>query len=105
MMKNETAEQLKKQGFWQDCLSIKNLDSFIWAGKEISLEDYLKDEEKNFHPSLSELIKTCGDKFTSLKKIGENEWVASSENLNGIYKDSPEEAVANLWLTIKSNPI
>ncbi len=51
-------------------------------------------------PSLLELIKECGDSFVYLRRDGENKWWARGNN--GEYQ-TPEEAVANLYLKLKSN--
>jgi hypothetical protein len=58
-------------------------------------------------PTLSELIEACGDKFQllELQYMPEEdelypEWMAlSTNNLCGV-ADTPEEAVANLWLVL-----
>ena len=64
--------------------------------------------------TLSELIKACGKDFTQIFHCQEDEcqgeWVAYSrpndkrhEWLNGHGVETPEEAVANLWLALKEN--
>ena len=58
-------------------------------------------------PTLSELIEACGDKLESLNKIisvsygVENGWRVRDDNgtIHSQY-DTPEDAVANLWLAI-----
>lgn len=62
---------------------------------------------KYYHPTLSELIEACGDKFfwlNRLDRMGNVRWTTEfmeDENSSGepLYP-TPEEAVANLWLTL-----
>lgn len=55
---------------------------------------------------LSELIEACGDRFVSLDKVEDPKgWSCSYEDLEGGIEDvgcfnTPEEAVANLWLEL-----
>lgn len=56
-------------------------------------------------PSLSTLIEACGDEFVALSKTTSKKWAAHkriSETLmeSGLEYSTPEEAVANLWLTL-----
>lgn len=53
-------------------------------------------------PSLSELIEACGNKFDSLERDGKNNWGAMGmKHENTCYwGNTPEEAVAHLWLEI-----
>ena len=77
---------------------------------------------QEYEPTLSELIKACGDEFKGLLPPGimHNEWEAirklgwikpaaedSNPQYKAIYKDwdtwggkTPEEAVAKLWLAL-----
>jgi len=65
-----------------------------------------------FPPSLSELIEACGEDFTYLQKLQYNytnyKWGATSKsvfNEEMLFKgDTPEEAVANLWLELNKKP-
>lgn len=51
-------------------------------------------------PTLSELIESCSPKFASLVKSQTN-WMAMSTKSNIGVGDTPEEAVARLWLELK----
>lgn len=52
-------------------------------------------------PTLSELIETCDDSFTALYKGNRTEWFAEGLFVDERYEgDSPEEAVAHLWLAL-----
>lgn len=59
-------------------------------------------------PTLSELIETCGDGFRSLLRSIEGTWIACGEGADAdcllFYErrsaESPEEAVAKLWLAL-----
>lgn len=90
MITYELAERLEKAGF----------KSNGWWGN---------DNGKKFlfcPPSLSELIEACGENFGSLERCGDSrDWMASEAWGNGlecakyyIHGETPEEAVANLWL-------
>jgi len=85
------AKQLKEAGFPQ---------------KKPLFYDYTR-KEKYKIPTLSELIEACGNKFGSLTrfkniKTGKAFWVANDlmEQV-GENSNSPEEAVAKLWLELK----
>ena len=56
----------------------------------------------SYYATLSELIEACGEKFKSLNKIKQkkNWWAAGSGNGLSVHGSTPEEAVANLWLSI-----
>jgi len=57
-------------------------------------------------PTLSELIEACGDRMMNLERVidggidGKERlwWAGDKNNSNG--GETPEEAVANLWLAI-----
>lgn len=98
-MTNELAKKLKDAGFPQG----KN-----WTrGVNVGEGDVV---EFAFEPNLSELIGTCGDKFSQLAWINESiKWqaVAAKDRtakklicLQVGHGETPEEAVANLWLAI-----
>ena len=61
-------------------------------------------------PTLSELIEACGEKLDLLERtgmVGQEKWRASvDEDREGygtsIYGETPEEAVANLWLSLQA---
>ena len=52
-------------------------------------------------PSLSELIEACGAEFYALWVRGDNTWFACKDLGDvGAEGSTPEEAVANLWLSL-----
>lgn len=69
--------------------------------------------ESECAPSLEELIEACGDEFIELEKIRNDWWCKGMWEKCGegecpkydIKGSSPVEAVARLWLALKSNPI
>lgn len=86
MITYELAKQLKDAGF-------KGSEKWEDNG------DFFKSPTPT--PTLTELIEACGKKFKHLDKEG-NKWYAY--NISGYAKDeggaTPEEAVANLWLSL-----
>ena len=53
--------------------------------------------------NLSELIEACGEDFSHLTRLGEKNWYAcalSTEEDDFEKCDTPEEAVADLWLRL-----
>ena len=91
-MNYELAKELKEAGF-----PMRNQTGFdLETGKEVT-------ELPVPVPTLSELIKECGTKFSSLLKMDRGGWWAKDfgENLGRGY--SPEEAVARLWLIMNKN--
>lgn len=65
-------------------------------------DDYKKSlPEYAYHPTLSELIEACGDKFGVLEKIyDKNQWHCRPCTGKCMYFSTPEEAVARLWLEL-----
>ncbi len=61
-------------------------------------------------PPLSELIEACGDGLSTLYKYDDGSWCATSDNVNDsdwklslnreCVGETPEEAVAKLWLRL-----
>ena len=104
-MKYETAKKLKDAGYSQEdprrvpvSLTNENVN-------EILHDALLKMKKDCYIPNLSELIEACGDVFYELqqKPIKEG-WEATAflslethAEGNG---DTPEEAVAHLWLRL-----
>lgn len=103
MITYELVKQLKDAGFMQK-IGTHSFDSvrLILEGKELGEPCYI--------PTLSELIESCGEKFTSLWKMQEG-WQA--KYMKGIIDNSsnpvviirgngstPEEAVARLFLEL-----
>lgn len=109
-MTYELAKQLKEAGF--QCGHTMDMDSGTWcthcpydrAQANSGFEDMC-------FPTLSELIAACGDRFSSmdamhyLGKIStwrvreEKQYHGGRDNLLTI-GETPEEAVANLWLLL-----
>lgn len=86
-------------------LAIKLLDAGwprnkIWFGVETDGTKFLLGA-----PTLSDLIEACGDKFLLVEKLyapdEEGMWWAKSNCVYENIGNSPEEAVAILWLTLK----
>ena len=75
------------------------------------------DERSGVHiPTLSELIDACGDKLVDLTRVGKNaskksvgnypegtKWMTNNISFPRSYGETPEEAVAELWLLLKLN--
>ena len=56
-------------------------------------------KEMLVYPTLSELIEACGYEFVAVGKESPNKWRASTIKYSG-YGETPEIAVANLWLEL-----
>ena len=98
-MNYELAKKLKDVGFPQKDISVivGNEDSFV--ADPFHLNEYF------YVPSLSELIEACGNEFSRLtrnKDLMGIFWraVSSSGIYSSIISNTPEEAVANLWLEL-----
>ena len=110
-MNYELAKKLKEAGFPQpEGLSCEHIQAdwdkgMPWDG--FSSWKHLKTcTEVAYYPTLSELIEECGEGFFGLNRLETNEWSChfmEDENPDGepVYK-TPEEAVANLWLSLNS---
>jgi len=120
MISYKLAKQLKDAGFEQECYSHNRFysvgqkgkkglflagDRFKWkhAFDQILSKGYYK------IPTLSELIKACGDEFRVLENDAlktKESWMAASINKDDgtidicEFGSSPEEVVANLWLKL-----
>lgn len=98
-MNYELAKKLKGAGFPQD----------IKIGKEIAYGGSVSEGTywEARLPDLSELIEACGVEFDSLSRIAGLAWSAKSFSQKGNNLsekgNSPEEAVANLWLELNKN--
>lgn len=96
-MNNKLALKLKKAGFPQKL--DKSIDATFNGIKVIKHEDP--------NPTLSELIKACGNDIDLLFKMYEKEKFLGWSAVRGDRKKSgqgknPTEAVANLWLKLNS---
>ena len=67
-----------------------------------------------FIPTLSELIEACDENFDSMYRGSDGSWLAASvsyddrdalgvQRQKGESKDSPEDAVARLWLALEKH--
>jgi hypothetical protein len=104
----ELANELKNAGFPMQKLSDWNMVQcpFNWGHFNYNGTPYIL-------PALSELIESCGDKFSVLNKGNSRtqhwggRWHASSQEDDlvdsiHVFGTTPEEAVARLWLAINS---
>jgi len=88
-------------------MNYKLLDKLEKAGFPLVLSQENQDVRP---PTLSELIEACGEKLDLLERtgmVGQEKWRASvDEDREGygtsIYGETPEEAVANLWLSLQA---
>lgn len=120
MINYELAKKLKDSGFRQfgdgDALLIHNPDiseSEQTVGRIPWCQYvYLARHSDNmvYSPTLSELIVACGEQVRSIHSPRLAHWVATNNKIgeNGSYEiqgtgSTPEEAVAKLYLQIKSN--
>lgn len=96
-MTYELALRLKNAGFPQEVE-----ESTLERG-DFVVDDPNVPEEKWEHfidPTLEELIEACGPRFKSLRAMDRGGWYAEDfDNNLGTSYNSPNEAVANLWLT------
>lgn len=67
---------------------------------------YSPDPDEPCHPTLSELIEACGKDFSSLlKHEWDGSWDACSSPRELMARaETPEEAVAKLWLELNTPP-
>lgn len=100
-MTYELALKLKKAGFpereqgYADAFSGPNV-------VEIPIDGVVT---RIYIPTLSELIEACGDEFATLSKVNTHttRWAAQADYLEAerVFADTPEEAVASLWLALQ----
>lgn len=104
MISYKLARELKDSGFSQ-----KGNGRFIFSTGYI-LPQGADSELAVYIPTLSELIKACGNRFNYLLQKKECVWLANSYfeddmevfgKENGFGK-TPEEAVANLWVVLNN---
>ena len=69
----------------------------------------LRREDRAYCPTLSELIQACGENFAWLRQSRESKrWAAQDfvheeqDSPHGGQGDTPEEAVARLWLALRT---
>lgn len=101
-MNYELAKKLKDAGFPQDKCSV-----IVHSG--LQSNDIMA--TRAMAPSLSELIEACGSRFDYLERGLDGRWYAYHENFGDSIEESiddsgigstPEEAVANLWLSLNA---
>jgi hypothetical protein len=113
-MTYELAKKLKDAGFPQELERRihyrENCEECMNGNYEKPMSLELLDELDIAIPTLSELIEACGNKFRRLTLHSKNKkhpnliWQASPNQHNslnwkqGVRGDTPEEAVAELWL-------
>ena len=108
-MTYELAKKLKDSGFPQNPYHKDGTPSIILNSINGD-EDGIINFSECLEPTLSELIEECGDGFGLLFKFG-NVWKASDKYgedvfncIEGIsYGETPEEAVAHLYLELHKN--
>jgi hypothetical protein len=111
-MNIELAQELKEAGYPQE------VNLFYWVappggnnsvryGMPTEQEKRRKPKGTQFYaaPMLSELIAACGYGFEALSKREESQWLAMSkvelpDKSQGRLGETPEEAVARLWLAL-----
>lgn len=119
MISYALAKELKDAGFPQhgtDVMS-QEFDTFIERDGKLCRAWNRIDPEACYVPTLSELIEACGEGFNSLRvnRVFKNykKWVAYAEShlgveiipinaagMTGFDGDTPQEAVARLWLAV-----
>jgi len=101
-MNYELAKKLKDSGFPQNVHFGFDERGFVGCIGDISYRDPIIVKA----PSLGELIDACGERFGSLER--DSGWTAFSKLTSEIdeecYGETPEEAVARLWLALKETP-
>lgn len=113
-MTYELAKQLKEAGFRQNTEKAFYINAGKNTGALVDVEMYstanqeFRDEKLVACPTLSELIEACADGFVSLDRFGLTnlgliQWVCNHEKAWRTEGQTPEEAVARLWLELKKN--
>lgn len=121
-MTYERAKKLKEEGFPQHLrqypryyedneLNMPTVRRQLMVeNPAIELSDEYTQNATVYIPTLSELIAACGDEFGTLGRAkntqGEISWGATmrSKQYESMYwGNSPQEAVANLWLALQKN--
>ncbi len=113
MLNYETAKKLKEFGF--PFRELKGRKCLPEGDEYIDFNptgDSAVGPQHFYIPTLSELIEACGDEFGSLNFLNFDRWMAFGksnflaskdlkENPVGYPGDTPEEAVALLWLALQ----
>ncbi len=103
-MEYELAKKLKNAGFPQFMNmgeyhygnTIGQIDQNCWRLQKVD-DDTAMEWVKI--PTLSELIEACGEEFNNMFHI-EKKWRCCSFQDEDVMGNTPEEAVANLWLEL-----
>lgn len=116
-MNYELAKKLKDQGFKQEGEG-RYLTGYPYPKSPTENGEPWMDEYKKYQeaivyvPTLSELIKACGNDFTGLMHLTDGTWMAYGgelmpDDINDSWEyshsskgSSPDEAVAELWLEV-----
>jgi len=106
-VKYELAKELKDAGFPQ--FFSEGMSYYDKKGTfvESACSEYNDDQDWNIRvPTLSELIEACGDGFEKLHLAGGKFHAVGDGVIWGV-EDTPEEAVARLWLALHTpeNPM
>jgi hypothetical protein len=114
MISYDLAKKLKDAGFPQ-INQYWSEGEYVWRDCPgcFFAQDGNKDPEGSVYcPTLSELIAACGDEFMSLNRTYDGAWWVQGVELKGYERastalvrkkaDTPEEAVANLWLALNA---
>lgn len=96
MISYELAKKLKEAGFYNKYEKINKENN---KKKFLKLKGVLTFGQPDLSPTLSELIEACGDKIQVIY-FGNECGAESFETGDRGRGDTPEEAVANLWLEI-----
>lgn len=109
MISYELAKQLKDAGFDQTRGVGKSWAIYETNGVASTPPELLeapnrfKYQEIYYCPTLSELIMACGEGFMRLTRIADSgQWYIEgwSSPIIKLYADTPEEAVANLYIAL-----
>lgn len=99
-MNYELAKKLKEAGFANDIdipgtqTSRGSKTLWLYGPKGVPSDEMV------YVPTLSELIEACGEKFDFLANNRNGVWQASGGEVQDRQGQTPEEAVANLWLAL-----
>lgn len=115
-MKYELVQKLKDAEFPQ----VWPKPDYLPLDIALKIHDLKQPYEPDVYiPTLSELIKECGEEFNQVIRVVDSKedresrkllkWMACGDDPENKYKviyldgSTPEEAVANLWLALKKN--
>ena len=104
MITYELAKQLKEAGFPQDKFCSGTIREFDKNGCSPSNNRYCNCNGENHYldPYLHFLIEACGESFGGLEReLNGDSWLADKRfGSDAVIGDTPEEAVAKLWLKL-----